>query len=152
MILITNTKERERFFRFAIVGALGAVVDFGIFNLLTQFVQIKAVVASVISFICAVISNFLWNRYWTYSDSRSKSITRQMTQFFLINVVGLIIRTPLFACLEKVFINLFNDVTIMGFISPLIIAHNLSLAIAIVVVMLWNFFANRYWTYSDVSS
>jgi hypothetical protein len=27
----------------------------------------------------------------------------------------------------------------------------ISLLIAMVIVMLWNFFANRYWTYNDVS-
>ena len=29
-----NPKEAERFFKFAVVGAMGFVVDFGIFNLL----------------------------------------------------------------------------------------------------------------------
>jgi putative flippase GtrA len=36
-----------------------------------------------------VISNFLWNRYWTYPESRSKPIGRQMTQFFVLNLMGL---------------------------------------------------------------
>ena len=99
-MILTNKKERRRFFRFLVVGAIGAVVDFGTFNLLTNLTPINAVVASMISFTAAVTSNFLWNRYWTYPDSRTKHVGHQMVQFFLINIIGLSIRTPLFAYLE----------------------------------------------------
>jgi len=34
--------------------------------------------------------------------------------------------------------------------NPDVISDNLTLAIAVVIVMFWNFFVNRYWTYSDV--
>jgi putative flippase GtrA len=30
------------------------------------------------------------------------------------------------------------------------LAKNATLAIAIGIVMLWNYFVNRYWTYNDV--
>ena len=30
---MNNTKERNRFLKFAVVGAIGAVIDFGILNL-----------------------------------------------------------------------------------------------------------------------
>jgi len=150
MILLRNSKERSRFFRFAFVGAVGAVVDFGIFNILTQLTSISAVVASIISFSCAVMSNFIWNRFWTYPESRSKPVSQQLVQFGIISVIGLIIRTPLFAGMEYILIKALDGITPDGFLSPIVIAHNISLATAIVVVMLWNFFANRYWTYGDL--
>jgi putative flippase GtrA len=31
------------------------------------------------------------------------------------------------------------------------IGKNMALILAVVVVMFWNFFVNRYWTYNDVS-
>lgn len=150
MVIVTDPKERGRFLKFAAVGAIGAVIDFGTFNLLTLLTTIPAVVASMISFSAAVCSNFVWNRYWTYPDSRSKSLRRQLVQFFSLNVIGLIIRTPLFAFLEKVLVSAFSAMRIPAPLTPLLLGHNLSLAIAIVVVMMWNFFANRYWTYNDV--
>ena len=30
------------------------------------------------------------------------------------------------------------------------LGENAALAVSVVVVMFWNFFANRYWTYNDV--
>lgn len=146
-----NNQEVQRFLRFMVVGSVGAVVDFGTFNLLSAVFKINPVVASVISFTLAVISNFVWNRYWTYPDSRSKPLSQQVVQFILISVIGLAIRTPLFAFLEKQSVQLFSRILAPGSISPVFIGHNISLAIAIVVIMFWNFLANRYWTYNDVS-
>ena len=28
--------------------------------------------------------------------------------------------------------------------------NNIALAVAVIIVMFWNFFVNRFWTYSDV--
>ena len=150
--IITNPRERTRFLRFATVGIIGAVVDFGTFNLLTSFAGMTAVLASVFSFIAAIISNFTWNRYWTYPDSRTKPITRQVLQFSLVSIVGLLIRTPIIALLEPFFTQLFTGLQFLpiGFITAEFLANNLSLAIAVIVVMFWNFFINRYWTYGDI--
>jgi putative flippase GtrA len=151
--IVTNTRERTRFFRFATVGIVGAVVDFGTFNLLTTFLGLTAVFASVLSFIAAIINNFVWNRYWTYPDSRSKPIGQQLIQFSFVSVLGLLIRTPIIAILEPLFFRIFSSFVFLpiGFFSAEFLANNLSLAIAVIVVMFWNFFINRYWTYNDVS-
>lgn len=150
----SNPVERSRLARFAAVGLMGAVVDFGTFNLLTGIFKTPAVTASVLSFLAAVLSNFTWNRFWTYPDSRSKRISVQLTEFAIISLIGLAIRTPLFAFLEGRLQNLFISLHIRypGALSPQFLGHNLALAIAVVVVMFWNFFINRFWTYSDVPS
>lgn len=150
--ILKNPKERTRFIKFAFVGIIGAVIDFGTFNLLSNVFQISPIIASVFSFIAAVLSNFIWNRYWTYPDSRSKPMYRQLVQFGVINTCGLAIRTPLFAVLEKPFTAVFSSINIIGIskIKAEILAHNLALAVAVIVVMFWNFFVNRYLTYNDV--
>jgi putative flippase GtrA len=150
--ILVNPRERTRFLRFLMVGIIGAVVDFGTFNLMTGVLGIAAVLASVLSFTAAIINNFLWNRYWTYPDSRSKKTGQQLIQFAIISVIGLAIRTPLFALLEEPLRNLFAFFPLpgIGFIDADFLGHNLALAISVVVVMFWNFFVNRYWTYSDV--
>lgn len=150
--IVTNPRERTRFLRFAAVGIIGAVVDFGTFNLLTMFVGMTAVLASVFSFLAAIISNFTWNRYWTYPDSRTKPIGRQLIQFSIVSIVGLIIRTPIIAFLEPLFTRIFTDFSFLpiSFFTAEFLADNLALAVAVIVVMFWNFFINRYWTYSDI--
>jgi putative flippase GtrA len=151
-MILRDPQERNRFFRFALVGAMGAMVDFATFNLLVNLANFPAVWASMISFTVAVISNFLWNRYWTYPDSRSKKVSRQVFQFAVVSVIGLMIRTPLFAFLEKFLIRTLTTVLPKNFFfSSVFLGHNIALAISILVVMMWNFFANRFWTYNDIS-
>lgn len=149
--LITNPRERTRFLRFLVVGTLGALIDFSTFNICNSLLHILPVIAQAISFTIAVISNFTWNRYWTYPDSRSKSLSSQLGQFFIVNVIGLGIRTPIFAFSKKPLTKLFSLVLPTGFfLTPQFMGHNAALAIAVIVVLLWNFFVNRNWTYNDV--
>ncbi len=144
-------QERRRFFKFAVVGTMGAAVDFGTFNLLTTLTPIPAIWASVVSFVVAVSHNFLWNRFWTYPDSRSKPLGRQGVQFAVVSFVGLTIRTPLFALLERPLIELFATWGKALPMGPILWGHNLALAVVIGVVMVWNFLANRLWTFNDVA-
>lgn len=154
-MIITSQKDRVRFLKFAMVGIIGAVIDFGVFNALTNlssYFKQNILYAQAISFTLAVISNFFWNRYWTYSDSRSKAMSKQMVQFFVISFIGLGIRTPVFAWLEGVLTRALMGWWPKGFLTPVFVAHNVSLAFVIGVVMIWNFLANRFWTYNDVST
>lgn len=150
MILLNNVKERERFMKFAVVGVIGAVIDFGVMNLLTQATGMSLVPAGTISFICAVSSNFIWNRFWTYPDSRSRPITRQLVMFFAVNIAGVAIRIPILHFVEPPLLKLLKSALLSGSLASGILAKNLTLALAVGIVMLWNFFVNRYWTYNDV--
>ncbi len=154
-------REINRFFKFSVVGIIGAVVDFGSFNLLANVLGVGSIVSSVISFSAAVSSNFLWNRYWTYPDSRSKRVSQQVIQFTLVNLVGLVIRTPIFAFSEAPMILLSENllqlarsilpesIASLGYLNATVLGRNLALALAVIVVLFWNFFINRIWTYSD---
>jgi putative flippase GtrA len=150
MILIRDAKERERFLKFAVVGTIGFGVDSLTFNLVRSGLGLPAELSTVISFIAAVISNFLFNRYWTYPDSRSKPVMNQVTQFAAVNVAGLLIRTVVFALIHRPMVRLMGALLPNFLISPTVLGENASLAIVVVIVMFWNFFVNRFWTYNDV--
>lgn len=145
------SSQSKRFIKFALVGMSGTIVDFAIFNLCISLLGFQSVVASVCSFSVAVVNNFIWNRLWTYPESRERKLGPQLIKFSIISVIGLIIRTPLFAAIENPLINLAATYTGSDlFLSPETIGHNLSLAIAIIVVLFWNYFANRLWTYKGI--
>ena len=148
--ILNNPIERGRFAKFMVVGAFGAVVDFGIANLLTHFLDYALVAAGTISFACAILSNFVWNRYWTYPDSRSRPISNQLLMFFVVNVAGLAIRLPILHFLEPPMRTAFQGLKLGISLTPEFLAKNFTLAVAVGVVLLWNFFVNRYWTYNDV--
>ena len=147
--IIYNPVERMRFLKFMAVGAFGAVVDFGIANLLSHF-GMALVAAGTISFTCAVVSNFIWNRYWTYPESRSRRLHHQLGMFITVSVAGVAIRIPILHFVEPVLLNFIRNAHLRIPVTSEFIARNLTLAVAVGIVMLWNFFVNRYWTYNDV--
>jgi putative flippase GtrA len=148
--ITSNQRERTRFVRFAIVGAIGFGIDTLAFNIFRSGVGISPEVSAVLSFMVAVISNFIWNRYWTYPDSRSKPAIGQLVQYLVVNVVGLVIRTVVFFLINQPLVKLFENLPFAFPLEAYVLGENLALAIVVLIVMFWNFFINRFWTYNDV--
>lgn len=140
-----NPKEAERFSKFLVVGTIGFVVDFGTLTLLKELFNVPTLIANTISFSAAVVSNFTFNRFWTYPDSRNKKITAQLGQFAVVSIIGLTINNTLLVLLEGPFDSLMLTVGLLGGRG-----YIPAKAIATIVVLFWNFFVNRYWTYNDV--
>ena len=149
MKTIAVKKEQSRFLKFSIVGVIGSLIDFGIMNLLSHLLGFSLALSGSISFVCAVISNFLWNRFWTYPDSRSKPIYKQLSMFVLVSIVGIFIRLVIIFLLEAPLSGFLSTHEITLGLAE-ILSRNLTLAIAIGFVLLWNFLANRFWTYNDI--
>jgi putative flippase GtrA len=147
----SRPKEFNRFAKFALVGALGAIIDFGLLNLTLHLIRNtlqwdllvgyningNLLIANTFSVSVAILSNFIWNRYWTFPESRSRKKRVQLPQFALVNLIGLII----------------NNLIVIG-VDHLLVPHvgepwsyNIAKAIAIGVVLFWNFGINRLWTY-----
>jgi putative flippase GtrA len=149
-MIVTNTKERNRFIKFALVGTLGSVIDFGVMNLLSHWANLPLVFAGTISFICAVMNNFTWNRIWTYPESRSRPLIGQLGMFFMVNLAGVGIRIPILHFFEPPLLRFVENAFHTTHFTAELYAKNLTLGLAIGIVMLWNFFINRYWTYNDI--
>jgi putative flippase GtrA len=147
----SRPKEFNRFVKFAMVGAVGAIIDFGLlnltlyvirnilqWNLLAEFnINGNLLIANTFSVSIAMLSNFIWNRYWTFPESRSRKKRTQLPQFALVNLIGLVI----------------NNLIVIG-VDYLLFPHvgepwsyNIAKAFAIGVVLFWNFGVNRLWTY-----
>lgn len=136
-----NQNEFQRFLRFAIVGAVGAAVDFGVLNIMILGFGWTEFFANLLSVSCAIISNFTWNRLWTFPESRERPLHTQFGQFVLVNLFGLGINQFVFLTSNALVFSRFIG-------SPL--NYNLAKAAAIIVVLFWNFGANRLWTYRGI--
>lgn len=168
----SKSKEVERFLRFAVVGLIGAIVDFGTVIVLqatllpptnpnNEPIASNVALATSIAFLAAVVSNFIWNRYWTYPDSRSRSIRRQLVMFTFISLVGWLARTmwisvafnPMGELMMPILLPVIQIIR-PGYVPSITASGKLgtmvAMLIGVVVVMFWNFIANRIWTYNDV--
>jgi putative flippase GtrA len=144
-----NRREAKRFLKFMFVGATGAVVDFGVLNLLTHVLIVPVTVAGVVSFCLAVTNNFTWNRYWTYPESRRFPLAPQYLQFFIINATALLIRVPVLALVPGILIGAFEALGMSPTVAE-VLGNNLALALAVGIAMFWNYFVNRFITYRHI--
>lgn len=133
----SRPKEFNRFIKFAVVGALGALIDFGLLNLMRGYFGWGLLWANTLSVCVAMLSNFTWNRLWTYPESRTRKKRTQLPQFVVVNLVGLLLNNLIVVGIDALLVSYIGE--------PL--SYNIAKAIAIGIVLFWNFGANRLWTY-----
>lgn len=120
----------KKFIKFGLVGASGVVVDFGVTSLLRDVLHLNQYVANSTGFACAVISNYLLNRVWTFR-SKNPGVAAEFGRFALVAVVGL--------ALNNAMIYLLNELWHLPFYPAKLVATG--------VVMVWNFLANYFFTF-----
>jgi putative flippase GtrA len=135
-----SAKEITRFLKFAIVGAIGMVVDLAVLTFSREVLGLSLSVAVGLGFMVAVLSNFTWNRLWTFPESRDRPVATQMGQFAFINLIGLGLNELIVLGLHPLFSEFLVD-------PPAYLAAKV---IAIGVVLFWNYGANRIWTYRGI--
>jgi putative flippase GtrA len=119
-----------KFMRFVAVGFSGLLVDFGLTYLLKEKLKLNKYVANGTGFFAAATSNFFINRQWTFS-SADPDVGGQYMKFILFSLIGLLINSAI--------VWLMNDRLKKNFY--------LSKGVATLIVTLWNFLSNFFFTF-----
>lgn len=129
-----------RFVKFGMVGASGAIIDFGLTALCKGILGIPELLANAIGFTVAATSNYFLNRVWTWK-STSKDVGIEYAKFFFVSLIGL--------GLNSLIVFLLKDVCIVPRFVETSLDWNFWIAkiIATAVVMIWNFLANNFFTF-----
>ena len=77
--------------KFAIVGIVGAIVQFGLQNALYGRTGLTASV--VIATCIATSVTFLGNRYWAFEHRKTANVGRETVLFFFFNLAGMLVQT-----------------------------------------------------------
>lgn len=120
-----------KFIKFSLVGFSGIFVDFGTTFVCKEILKIQKYVANTLGFILAATSNFFLNRIWTF-HSTNPNVMMEFTRFFLIALIGLMI----------------NLLIIWAMNGKLKVNFYISKLAATVLVTLWNFLINAYYTFA----
>lgn len=118
--------------RYAAVGAVGAVINQGVFSLFYYVFNVQIVAAGVLAALVAVSTNYLGNEVWTFGREVS---LRRWGRFHLVSGVGIGV----------------HAVTLALFAGWGIVAFGANL-LAIGTAMAWNFAANYWWTWMPDSN
>lgn len=73
--------------RFGVVGAIGFVVNLGVYALFVHAAGVDYRVAAVAAWLTAVLNNFVWNRHWTF-DAGGGAARFQAIRFLVVSVVA----------------------------------------------------------------
>ena len=120
--------------KFGFTGMSGLVIDFSVTWLLKDELHLNKFLANAAGFTMAVISNYIINRLWTFSERERTKVSRQFASFLVVSLVGLLLNSG--------FVYLFNEQLGLDFY--------LSKAIAILLVFFWNFSANYFFVFKSV--
>ncbi len=118
--------------KFSVVGGSGYLVNLAVFAVLADNLGVHHALAAVGAFCVAVTNNFLWNRYWTFGPGEGRA-RFQAARFLTVSVLSLVLNL---AVLEAILAG-----TSIGDLT--------AQAIAVAVVMPFNFLGNKLWTFSS---
>lgn len=118
--------------RYAVVGGIAFVVDYGSLYLLTEFAGLNHLLSAAIAFTLGLATNYALSISWVFRDSRRSHGAVEFSVFALVGIVGL--------GLNEVVIWLGTDV--LGF------HYMLSKIVSTALVFFWNFFGRKILLFS----
>ncbi len=119
----------RQFLTFAAVGAVGTAAHYATLVLLVEALRTSPIVGTTIGFVCGAVVNYLLNRRFTFASARNHQTA-----------------LPQFLCVAALGAGL-NYVAVATLTSWPGVHYLVAQAIATCFVLLWNFLANRYWTF-----
>jgi len=169
MSLLQKTRTRvqtlplgvRQFLKFATVGTMNTAIDWSLAFVLTYYTPIPRMLgvgfvsltgvpfrpeaaavwfAKILSSGTATINSFIWNRRWTFRVRDKHARARQFAKFVTVNVVGMLLNSTITTLLIRPFLP-----------EPPRLAFMACQATATAIVLFWNFFMNKYWTFRGAS-
>src|SRR4030095_5603294 len=118
-----------QFVRFCGVGVLATALQYLILIALIEAAHFDAVAASAIGYVSSAMANYWLNYHFTFLSNKEHRVAA--TRFVIVSSAGLALNTVL----------MYAGVTVFD------LNYLLVQIFATIVVLVWNFSANRIWTY-----
>ena len=114
---LTNKRLAKQILKFGIVGGTAFLIDYGIFYILTQFLYIHYIIATIISFSISVIYNYILSIKWVF-DITKKQTKKDFILFLILSIIGLILNSFfLYTCVDLIHIHeLIGKIIVTGII------------------------------------
>ncbi|MGB8338726.1 MAG: GtrA family protein [Burkholderiales bacterium] len=117
----------RQFMRYAGVGAIGTAGHFAVYITLVNL-RLGVTASSAVGFVVGALINYWLNYHYTFNSDQPHRLA--MAKFFTVALVGLALNTLIVFILDHLQWHFL-----------------LAQAAATIVVLMWNFAANRRWTF-----
>ena len=129
----------RQFSKFVLVGLSNFTIDFGILNLLIYLTDrdqgIYYSIFKAVSFACAIINSYLWNKFWTFENLDISQAGRQFVKFIIVASFGLLINV----IIATIVVNYISVESISSRIWA-----NVGALSSLVAVVLWDFMGYKF--------
>jgi putative flippase GtrA len=153
-----------QFVKFCLVGAINTALNAKLFSMMMAH-GLSVNLSHVLAFSLAVTNGFILNRAWTFRQSRAHRMERQYVMFVAVNVVGLALTWGVMRLVgawlyhwdvthtwllqsgaSRFLAGLLNARTETG-VEAERLAYSLGELSATPLCAVWNFTANKLWTF-----
>ena len=130
---LLNKANIKQFISYFFVGGVAAIVEWVMFFMFANVLQINYFVSTVIAFIFSTTANWILGRITTFKDNNTYKDKKAKEAFlvFIVSAIGLLFNLIL----------MYLFVTVMGFDSSL--GKTLSKIAATGIVFIWNFLIRK---------
>jgi len=135
-------KGWQQFVKFCLIGASSMVLDVTISRVLVTKVGMFWLTANALSFAVAVTNGYLWNSLWTFRGMGTASRHTQYLKFVAVNLAGFGLNSLIFALVILVLVGHVGS-------NPPPMPWGIAKGTAVVLVAIWNFLANKHWTFAE---
>lgn len=128
---LPGQKTIHPFLRFAAWGAVGTGVQYATLTLLVELFATGPAVASSLGFLLGAVTNYFLNYQFTFYSTQPHTVA--LPKFFVVAGVGFFLNGSIIVLLNHVFL--------LHYLAAQVCATGL--------VLVWNYTANRCWTFPD---
>ena len=139
---LKNKEILKQLLRFIVVGFFNTGIDFGVLNFLMFITQHYSgwqySLFKSISFTCAVINSYIWNKKWTFGKKDGVK-AKEFGQFLLVSITAFTV-------------NVGTATYLTNYIGPqwginAVLWANISAVTAVILTTLINFLGYKYWVF-----
>jgi putative flippase GtrA len=119
------------FFNYVILAGVATAVDLGLLYAISEFAGVWYFYAAALSYVAGMLTNYTLNKHLNFRNT-SRKIAHQFTVFAAISLTGLA----------------FNQIILYCLVEFAGIWYMYSKIMAVFMVMLWNFYGHKKFTFS----
>ena len=133
-------KLLEQIFKFAIVGGISFVVDFLVYTVMCNVLNIHYIIAGVAGFTVSVIVNYILSMKFVFVSKEDMRKDKEFVIFVVLSLIGMLLNSViLYICIDLIYMNWMWLMQIL----PIKWMNIAAKVIATGIVMVYNFVTRK---------
>lgn len=130
----------EQILKFVTVGGISFLVDFAVYTVMCNVLQIHYIIAGIFGFTISVVVNYILSMRYVFIPKEDRRKDKEFVLFVVLSLIGMFLNSVLlFLCIDVIYMN-------FGWLKQLLPIEWMNIAakvFATVIVMVYNFITRK---------